>query len=166
MSKLASLDPIIQKRLFDRKKIIGKENPSPGESITDGRANTIASEFAKTTWLKMSSLIEEGPQLMGGELDLLNRRLKSGIKTFSTRKEFPGDPMEKVYGSDLLKPDDTGTENKYLRPMPGIKSASIDYRTYLLREVNISWVCWSLEDLDRLIPYFLSTGKNILLERE
>ena len=167
MSKLASLDPIIQKRLFDRKKIIGKENPPPGESITDGRANTIASEFAKTTWLKMSSLIEEGPQLMGGELAQHGNRMLRfgvGVDQYTGGDDFGGDPFKSVYGTTINFATFDETENKYLRPMPGIKSASIDYRTYLLREVNISWVCWSLEDLDRLIPYFLSTGKNILLE--
>jgi len=52
------------------------------------------------------------------------------------------------------------------RPMPGIKSIDVQFKggVRALRTANISWTCWSFEDLDRLRTHFLSHGKTVALE--
>ena len=50
--------------------------------------------------------------------------------------------------------------------MPGIKSADISFRggTKATRGATISWTCWSYEELDILMPHFLTHGKTVMLE--
>ena len=52
------------------------------------------------------------------------------------------------------------------RPMPGIESISLqtkgDYGS--LRKITINWLCPSVEDLDILMPYWLSPGISVVVE--
>lgn len=52
------------------------------------------------------------------------------------------------------------------RPIPGIESIQITSKGDLqsLRELTINWYCPSVEDLDRLAPYWLSPGVSIWVE--
>ena len=56
--------------------------------------------------------------------------------------------------------------NTFKRPIPGIKSIDVQFKggVRALRTANISWTCWSFEDLDRLMTHFLSHGKTVALE--
>ena len=56
--------------------------------------------------------------------------------------------------------------NVFKRPIPGIKSIDVQFKggVRALRTANISWTCWSFEDLDRLMPHFLGHGKTVALE--
>jgi hypothetical protein len=60
----------------------------------------------------------------------------------------------------------TGGSSIMGRPMPGIKSIDVQFKggVRALRTANISWTCWSFEDLDRLMPHFLAHGKTVALE--
>ena len=55
--------------------------------------------------------------------------------------------------------------NPFKRPMPGIKSANINFKggARALREATVSWTCWSFDEIERLMPHFLSVGKTVLL---
>jgi len=52
------------------------------------------------------------------------------------------------------------------RPMPGIESISVaskgEYGS--LRKITINWVCPSVEDLDILMPYWLTPGISVMVE--
>lgn len=52
------------------------------------------------------------------------------------------------------------------RPKAGIKSLSIEYKNALgsIRKATFEWTCHTLEDLERLSPYFLTPGYHIYLE--
>jgi hypothetical protein len=56
--------------------------------------------------------------------------------------------------------------NFFKRPIPGIKSIDVQFKggVRALRTANISWTCWTFEDLDRLRTHFLSHGKTVALE--
>ena len=60
---------------------------------------------------------------------------------------------------------ESGTTEKY-RPMPGIKSLSVEYYGGLKtnRRGTVSWTCWSIEDLERLKTHFLRHGRHVLIE--
>ncbi len=149
---LKSFDPDIQTKLFDRIEVAGRKNPPPGEPVSDSRSAVIASLYAKTTWLRMSSLLLNAPILMGGEL-------QSSEGEVNVLKEGFSD----IYPKPKIEEGKVISKQPY-RPMPGVKSASIDFRGYFLREGKIEWVCWSLEELERLKPYYLSIQKPVLLE--
>jgi hypothetical protein len=52
------------------------------------------------------------------------------------------------------------------RPMPGIESISISSKGEYgsLRKITINWLCSSVEDLDHLMPYWLSPGISVVVE--
>ena len=60
---------------------------------------------------------------------------------------------------------ESGTTEKF-RPMPGIKSLSVEYYGGLKtnRRGTVSWTCWSIEDLERLKTHFLKHGRHVLIE--
>jgi hypothetical protein len=157
MSKLISFDPAIQDKLFRRQQIASRETPETGESVS-ATLGANPEVFAKTTWLRMSSLLWDGPSMMGGELHRkFDETAAAGEElTFKLKQGF-----SQVY-SELAAEFDSPLQP--YRPIPGVKSASVDYRGYFLREAKIEWVLWSLEDLERLKPYFLSIQKPVLLE--
>ena len=61
---------------------------------------------------------------------------------------------------DLYRPD------AFFRPLAGVKSISVDYLNAFgsIKKVVISWVCHTLEDLERLSPYFLNPGQTVFVE--
>ena len=145
MSTLKSFDPAVQEKLFRRQRLASRETLQTGEPVTGAEPEV----FAKTTWLKMSSLLLNAPILMGGEL-------QSSEGEVNVLKEGFSDIYPEFGRGGVL--------DQPFRPMPGVKSASVDYRGYFLREGKIEWVCWSLEELERLKPYYLSIQKPVLLE--
>ena len=52
------------------------------------------------------------------------------------------------------------------RPMPGIESISVASKGEFgsLRKITINWTCPSIEDLDILMPYWLSPGISVMVE--
>ena len=54
------------------------------------------------------------------------------------------------------------------RPDAGITELTSEYHTstnvHFVRKITVSWKCWSLEDLERLIPRFLTFNKLVYLE--
>jgi hypothetical protein len=52
------------------------------------------------------------------------------------------------------------------RPMPGIESISVVSKGEFgsLRKITITWMCPSIEDLDILMPYWLSPGISVMVE--
>ena len=93
MSKLISFDPAIQDKLFRRQQIASRETPQTGEPVTGGAGPEV---FAKTTWLKMSSLLIDGPILMGGEL-INEYHPQGGFLRFG----LEGDPFASLYGTTI-----------------------------------------------------------------
>ena len=74
--------------------------------------------------------------------------------------------QEAYYGFEDMynSPRNTG-DNQY-RPMPGVKSISVEYKNTLatLRTVTINWTCWSFDDVTKYTPYFLKQGRTVILE--
>ena len=148
----------------------------------------------RSTWLRMVSLsppkYRDPVILMGGEADSRGNIVSNiwGDKKYtdvadklSEWKERPSyvlrSGVEKY--RDLLEPAHTTediTYGKYsvdgtqpFRPLPGIKDVSIEYKgggmkLGATRTADISWTCWTWQELDRLMPHFLHHGKTVFLD--
>ena len=143
---MINLTPIakkIQERLRQKMDAVGRDAPYfPGD-----KTNKLTQDkmMTRTTFIKMVSGQKNPVTLMAGELK------EGGLA---------------AGGSDDIYGPRAGLENKAGRPMPGIKSLSAQFMGGMKahREATISWVCWSFEDLERLIPHFLAHGKSIMVQ--
>ena len=157
MIDLTPIDERIQKRLFQKMELLGRTNVSPNNP-TDRDGLTLQNLSNRTTFIRMTSGLERPVILMGGELED-DGSMVSGY--------------EDIYGPRRLDVYEDGeligsgnTENKFKRPIPGVKSIDVEFKggVRALREATISWTCWSFEDINRLSPHFLAHGKTIVLE--
>ena len=143
---MINLTPIakkIQERLRQKMDAVGRDAPYfPGD-----KTNKLTQDkmMTRTTFIKMVSGQKNPVTLMAGELK------EGGLV---------------AGGSDEIYGPRAGLDNKAGRPMPGIKSLSAQFMGGMKahREATISWVCWSFEDLERLIPHFLAHGKSIMIQ--
>ena len=138
---MIDLTPIaknIQQKMFEKMKLLGRENNSPNKPVSLGGLthNNLA---VRVPFIKMCSSLKNPVILMGGEINE-DGTIKEGYNELYT-------------GSSR-------------RPIPGLKNIDVKFKGGLraLREATISWTVWSFEDLERLTPHFLSLGKTILLE--
>jgi hypothetical protein len=170
---MINLTPIakkIQQRLFEKMRVLGRANTATANTPKNGEL-THKKMATRSTFIRMTSGVEQPIILMGGELTY-GTTDSEGFGSVGSERIMAG--YDEIYGSRLIQQpkdfdffdDTTGTENKFKRPMPGIKSADISFKggVRALREATVSWTCWSFEDLNRLMPHFLSHGSEVLLE--
>jgi len=147
----------------------------------------------RTTFIRMTSG-QDPVVMMGGELSDDKEMVVGftdiyGPKTHTLGKGIFEGEYEKsleqnvaIYKADPSMKDNSTTEdrkkfwdanrinvpfpNTFKRPIPGIKSIDVQFKggVRALRTANISWTCWSFEDLDRLMTHFLAHGKTVALE--
>jgi hypothetical protein len=147
---MINLTPIakpIQERMFEKMRVLGREKAPTNKEIKNVANPPLEMKdmATRTTFIRMTSGQEHPVVMMGGEL---------------------GDDKEMVIGYDEIYGSRSGLDNKFKRPMPGIKSIDVQFKggVRALRTANISWTCWTFEDLDRLRTHFLSHGKTVALE--
>jgi len=147
---------------------------SIGTPLTDSAGLEQNYMFTRTPWIKVTSLLPFGEPpgtpiiLQGGELDKYNE-LKGGFRETHTGPTWGISTKGQGPGMSIIAPISNETGNDYLRPMPGVKDINVEYKgggmkLGATRTAEISWVCWSWEELDRLTPHFLQHGKTIMLE--
>ena len=164
MINLTPIAEAIQKRLFQKMKLLGRTGNTPNNPVSvGGLTNNQLS--VRSTFIRMSSGLEEPVILMGGELNKDGKMTAGYDEIYGPRKintykkdEF-GKVLDSVEKSNM-------TTNEFKRPMPGIKSIDVSFKggQRAIRIGTVSWTCWSFEEIDRLMPHFLSVGKTILLE--
>jgi len=157
MIDLTPIDERIQKRLFQKMELLGRANVSPNNP-TDRDGLTQQNLSNRTTFIRMTSGLERPVILMGGELEDDGSMVSGYEDIYGPRR------LDVYEDGELIGAGDT--ENKFKRPLPGIKSIDVEFKggVRALREATISWTCWSFEDIDRLTPHFLAHGKTIMLE--
>ena len=164
MINLTPIAEAIQKRLFQKMKLLGRTGNTPNTPVSvGGLTNNQLS--VRSTFIRMSSGLEEPVILMGGELNKDGKMTAGYDEIYGPRKinTYKKDEFGKVL--DSVEKSNV-TENKTKRPMPGIKSIDVQFKggQRAIREGSVSWTCWSFEEIDRLMPHFLSVGKTVLLE--
>ena len=166
------IHPKIRNKLNAKMEVLGRTS-SPANTETSTNKLKTEDVFTKSTFIRMTSNIAAPNKpiiLMGGEL-----RDETNIN-FTTTPMAPQFGFAKTYGEQFtLKNDDPFSEdynptvevlNKHKRPLPGIKSLSMEYYGGLKtnRRGTVSWVCWSFDDLERLKSHFLKHGRHVLIE--
>ena len=190
---MISLTPIareIQERMFEKMRALRGHKSSPNNS-TSTDTLTFDNLATRSTFIRMVSNQESPITLMGGALKD-NQELYSGYDIYSPRSYTVGKSTSENYEGSLeqnLKlfsavPEVKGldfetrkiafrklnqeikTVNPNNRPAPGVKSIDVSFKggVKALREAEISWVCWDFDELNLMMPHFLSTGKTVLLE--
>lgn len=178
---MINLTPIarqIQKKLFEKIDALGKEKKYPNNVSDD--VLTQSDMMTRTTFIKMVSEQKEPVILMGGEL-VPSATDSEGFGVLGS--SFPlqnAVGYDSIYGSKAIyKPKDFDDldfdeqdaladtiNNEKRRPIPGIKSIEVNFNggSRASRKATINWTCWSFDEINRLTPHFLSTGKSVLLE--
>ena len=170
MIDLTPIDKRIQKKLFQKMKLLGRGSNAPGKTINDGGLthNQLA---IRTPFTRMTSGLENPVILMGGELTSDTTDSEGNMTLLGNTGRLAAG-YDEIYGprsyydpDDFFQENDLG-QNKFKRPMPGLKSIDVQFKGGLraLREGTISWTCWSFDDINRLSPHFLSHGTTVMLE--
>ena len=154
---MINLQPIhskIRAELHRRQKLLNREQISYEGPQTDGTGKKIVDAnniFAKSTWIRMVGLSKGTPAIIGGGLLKQNEEAYYGF--------------EDMYNSPRNTGKDGPNDNKY-RPMPGVKSISVEYKNTLatIRTATINWTCWSFDDVTKYTPYFLKPAGSVILE--
>ena len=178
---MISLTPIhkaIQKRLFEKSRILGREKTSNiNEGRKDGEPLNHAQLSTRSTFLRMTSGQVNPVILMGGALKD-NGTLYSGYddvygaRTYTVgarRGSLESDFYDNFdnYEYDPGEPGKPKTVNQNgNRPMPGLKGIDVTFKggERALREAEIKWTCWDWDELDILTPHFLAHGKTVMVE--
>jgi len=170
MIDLTPIDKRIQKKLFEKMKLHGREGHTPGTTVNvSGLTNNQVK--IRTPFIRMTSGLEVPVILMGGELTSDTTDSEGNMTLLGNTGRLAAG-YDEIYGprsyydpDDFFQENDLG-QNKFKRPMPGIKSIDVSFKggQRAIRVGTVSWTCWSFEEIDRLMPHFLSVGKTILLE--
>jgi len=185
---MINLTPIakpIQERLFEKMRVLGRGKKYIGQPSKADELQ-LQDMATRTTFIRMTSGQEHPVVMMGGELSNDKEMMAGfadiyGPKTYGKTDTGPlGEKIKlssknqyyyKEQGSGKAVVVDnpnitTKHPNTFKRPIPGIKSIDVQFKggVRALRQATISWTCWSFEDLDRLMPHFLSHGKTVALE--
>ena len=186
MIDLTPISETIQKRLFEKSTILGRQKSSPNNLVSLGGLD-LNKLSIRSTFLRMVSGLEVPVILMGGELKPEGGMMAGYKDIYGPRVGYDTDKNQKnaEYNETInehleignitqkeANPMYLGTShtksipNPFKRPMPGIKSANINFKggARALREATVSWTCWSFNEIERLMPHFLSVGKTVLLE--
>ena len=164
---MISLQPI-NKRI---RETLHKKSQAVSRDFTGSELDpidAIRETYAKTTWVKMYSPVDNSEagglntvSIVNGILD--NKDADTGIQSM-----FSG--FDSLYrqgedGGGPLAPQKSETVKTH-RPIPGIKDVTIDYEGGLaaIRKATINWTCWTFEDIDALQCHFMAHGKGVLLE--
>ena len=130
----------VQENLKSRERALGWHTSNANETPAGGlKPKDIMS---RTPFIRMCSNKSDVSNIVisGGELDKLGQI---------------------QFGESVYKLGKTG-----MRPMAGIKDITVDYKGSFkaIREATINWSISSIEDLNRLTPYFLTKGKTVVLD--
>jgi len=189
---MIQLEPIplkIQQRLFEKMRVLSNHKTSPGRVKNSSNNNLTFDKMAtRTSFLRMTSGQLNPVILMGGKIKDDGTLPVGYNEIYGPRTYNVPDTKLKDYASDLYNAGDFSvysesqldtiiergmtkdssrrTLNKLKRPTPGLKSADISFKggVRALREATVQWTCWDWDELDLLMPHFLSHGKTVMLE--
>ena len=187
MINLAPIPKKIQQRMFEKMNALGNYvYDDPFESNRTSSL-TMSQMATRSTYIRMVSGQTNAVILMGGLLkpdlsmpttynDIYGRRTYKvgGVRDTPELDDLKEKMIESgTYTTEQITQATTpggGTietlPNESQRPMPGIKSIDATFKGGLkaVRAATINWTCWSFQELDYLMPHFLTHGKTVFLE--
>ena len=182
MINLTPIDKRIQKRLFEKMRVLGRETSTNINESSQGGL-THKDIATRSTFLRMTSNQPYPVILMGGKLKRDGSMHAGYNDIYGSRTYFADDPKMQQGAADLYNVRngdvsqameniiDTGQSiktlhNKGKRPIPGVKGVDVTFKggVRALREATINWTCWDFKELDFLMPHFLAHGKTVMVE--
>ena len=187
MINLAPIPKKIQKRMFEKMNALGNYETRDPFSVNSNSALTMDKMMTRSTYIRMVSGQANAVILMGGKLKTDSSMPSTYNDIYGTREYKVGgladtpelEELKKImirsgdYTDDEITKRTSPTggiletlSNSNNRPMPGIKSIDVTFKggQRALREATINWTCWSFQELDYLMPHFLSHGKTVMIE--
>tara|TARA_Y100000310_G_scaffold92767_1_gene90390 strand:- start:3666 stop:6800 length:3135 start_codon:yes stop_codon:yes gene_type:complete len=188
MINLTPIPKNIQKRLFEKMRILGRtesaipNTPKNGDLTHDKLA--IRTTFLRMTSGQLNPVVIAGGKLKndltmaGGYDDIYGPRTYAvqddELEQRETQKYQRGtgpslfDDMneEEIFRAGQVGLTDYKTVNRNKRPLPGVVSIDASFRGGMraLREATIKWTCWDWDELELLTPHFLAHGKTVMVE--
>jgi len=132
----------IQEKLKSKERALAWKTPNANAPVANGsiRPKDIMS---RTTFVRMCSNKDKVPNIVisGGEIGT-DGKMEFGLQ-------------------QLYKAGSAG-----IRPIAGIKNIDVIYKGSwkAIREATVNWTVSSIDDLERLTPYFLTVGKTVVLD--
>ena len=131
----------IQEKLKAKERALARK-PKPSQESTPDDFLELSDLASRTVFVRMCSNKSEVDNILisGGEQD------ENGI-SFGFNKTY--------------RKSSTG-----IRGIPGIKDINVEYKGGFkaIRECVVNWSVPSIDDLDRLTPYFLTVGKTVVVD--
>ena len=164
-----SVSPLVADQIAARKAIIEKKV---------GRTNQdLLYLNSKTGWIKMSSSVNtlskgQVKQLRGGmdPTKILGDSKRAGYNVLLGGVQTPLRGLRKGIDTTGAYNQNAAYNNRMdstgIRPMPGITSMNVKSKnTYgTLREAEVKFMCWTLEDFELMEELYLRPGYTVLLE--
>jgi len=149
----ASFDSYVAKQLTIRKKIIGKESERSNEQIVYLNA--------KNSWVRLSSSVDVDNSIEVAKNNVLQGGTISVDSNTTTNKIGIKGGIGKGSKFAYNLTDELG-----YRPMAGITSVDIISKSRFgtLRDANVSFNCWTLEQLQIMEQLYMRPGYSVLLE--
>jgi hypothetical protein len=181
MITLIPINKNIQATLHEKIGMLGRDDLTPPINETQTDEKGVAPEnymFTRVPFLRAVSFTQKSNLtkdknkvviLSGGKLSKWGR-LRAG---FSDRNVDVNDTISldkklNEFGLYTAPNSDIVDDIPY-RPIAGVKDINIDYKgggmmLGATRTAQMSWTCWTWEELDELTPHFLTPGRTVLLE--
>lgn len=140
-----NIDKNIQEALKAKERAFAKKTSGTNDSVDTEGTLKFSDMASRTVFVRMISNKEKPVIIQGGRLT-----------------EDESGALKTVFGKQLYKKDSNGE----VRSTSGIKDISIEYKGQYkaIRTANINWIASSLDELNELMPHFLTPGKTILID--
>ncbi len=177
MITLIPINQNIQKTLHEKIGMLGKQDlPHPNEPQSEEEGAPIENYmFTRVPFLRAVSFTQQIKSknkvviLSGGKVSKYGR-LRAGFsdRNVDVNDTISSDKKLNEFGL-YTTPNPTIEDDIPYRPTAGVKDISIDYKgggmmLGATRTAQMSWTCWTWEELDELTPHFLTPGRTVLLE--
>ena len=149
MISLKPIPRIIQQRLFDKMRVLGRTDRY--NTNLSNRDNLITKDMidSRSTFIHMASNQKNPVLLSGGEL------IEDNVSVMSPKSFFDSTILGTFAGkrANRLAAGYEDMYGKNKRPIPGIKSIDVSFKggTRAHRNATINWTCWSFDDINRLV---------------
>ena len=152
----------VQETLNAKERVLArKKNISIPDNLSASSYKDISSIASRTPFFRMISnkksdvrnvIISGGDRTQEGDPGNYQANMKHGF----------GDGEKGIYYQTKFG----GKSKSGIRPIAGIKNVEVAYKGGFkaLREATVNWTVGSLEELERLTPYFLTVGKTVMLD--
>ena len=154
----------VQETLNAKERVLARKKNIPitgvNENVSANSYKDISSIASRTPFFRMISNKKPDTVYKGHTGNII---ISGGDRNQDkTMKHGFGDGEKGIYYQTKFG----GKSKSGIRPIAGIKNVEVAYKGGFkaLREATVNWTVGSLEELERLTPYFLTVGKTVMLD--